>query len=310
MLPRTGFLDHDDFRFLRAAAAVAALAVLGAWLARPAAASGWGGTPFGYVLGIAAALLVAVLAWYGVRKRRPPRMADRRRRERRQGAADDGGSQRKRERRRTRAEDTWRYGATLRGWLSAHVWLGVLLVVLCSLHAGFRLGWNVHALAYALVVAVAGSGAFGAFAYVRYPRLITENLGADTPAGLRAKIEELDALAQARALGLPEDVRTAVAAARGTGRVRRFGGAPTDCPAQAAIRRLQALDEQLVAGDRPRQIAGLYALLVRKQRLVARLQTDMRLNARLRAWLWLHGPLSIALLAALFAHVFSVLVYW
>jgi len=40
------------------------------------------------------------------------------------------------------------------------------------------------------------------------------------------------------------------------------------------------------------------------------LQTELRIQALLKIWLMFHIPMSIALLAALFSHVFSVLIYW
>jgi hypothetical protein len=52
------------------------------------------------------------------------------------------------------------------------------------------------------------------------------------------------------------------------------------------------------------QISGDKAVLLR------RLQRDVQLQGLLQAWLYLHLPLSFALLAALVAHIFSVFYYW
>lgn len=317
-MQRPGFLEYRDFRYLKQAALLAGFALLGYGTTRPPGGEAHGGTWFGYVLGISSALIVLLLAWYGIRKRRMPTVADRRKASRRRAIyADANGpaAGRGTDRRKTRPEDYWRYGGTLQGWLSAHVYLGSALVVLTSLHSGIRLGWNVHSLTYVLVLLVAASGIFGVFAYQRYPRLHTENLGADTLADLLTRIAGLDELARVRALALPDEVNAAVSAARlGT----RIGGNawrqlwPTSgtCPTDQAVARIQELGKRLVAADQPKLMRDLYAVLLQKQRLVARARNAIRLEARMKFWLYVHAPLAMALLASLLAHVVSVLVYW
>jgi hypothetical protein len=54
----------------------------------------------------------------------------------------------------------------------------------------------------------------------------------------------------------------------------------------------------------------LYALMVRKQELVSRARRAVKLKARIDVWLYVHVPLTIALLAALAAHIVSVFYYW
>ena len=41
---------------------------------------------------------------------------------------------------------------TLEGWLAAHVWIGIGLLLVVPLHAAFSFGCNVHTLAYVLMV--------------------------------------------------------------------------------------------------------------------------------------------------------------
>src|SRR5262245_21950563 len=75
-----------------------------------------GGTWLGYTLGTIAALLILYLMWFGVRKR--------------SYRSTSGGAV---------------------GWLSAHVYLGLTLLLLATLHCGFQFGLNVHTAAYALM---------------------------------------------------------------------------------------------------------------------------------------------------------------
>lgn len=316
-MQRPCFLEYKEYRYLKLASLLAGIAVLAWWAVHPAAGGAYGGTWYGYVLGIASALLVLLLFWYGIRKRSTPRVADRRRGNRRKlmyAVAGGAASRRDNDRRRTRGEDHWRHGGTLQGWLSAHVYLGAALLVLVSLHSGFHFGWNIHTLAYILVLLVVASGIYGIFTYLRYPRLINESIGGDTLSDLLLKIAELDELARIRALGLPDEVNVLVMVQRQN---TRLGGhffqqlnCARSCQTELAAQGVQELSRKFVDGDQPRQMRDLYSVLLKKQRLVASARNAIRLNARMQFWLYLHAPLSIALLAALLAHVMTILVYW
>jgi len=54
----------------------------------------------------------------------------------------------------------------------------------------------------------------------------------------------------------------------------------------------------------------LLGLLARKEELLARARRDVRYKALLDIWLYVHVPLSFALLGALIAHIISVFFYW
>src|SRR6188768_1321330 len=99
-----------------------------------------GGTWLGYTLGTIGALLIFWLMLFGVRKRTYSNRV-----------------------------------GTLRGWLSAHIYLGTALLLVALLHSGFQFGWNLHTLAFTLMTLVIFSGFFGVFAYLRYPNLMTRN---------------------------------------------------------------------------------------------------------------------------------------
>ena len=178
-------LAFAGYRYLKVALAVVALAI-GAYVWHRPPNGPYGGTWLGYTLGTISALLVLWLLYFGVRKRR--------------------------------YRSTF---GTLQGWLSAHVYLGASLLILGTLHAAFKFGWNVHTLAYVLMVAVIVSGFYGVFAYLRFPPRITDTLGEDTLETLLLGIADLDRAVRPLALGLPDTVnRLVLAAAQET----RIGG--------------------------------------------------------------------------------------
>ena len=111
-------LAYARYRYLKIATAAVLIAIAAYVWDRPPNGR-YGGTWLGYTLGTIGALLIVWLTYFGVRKRR---------------YASNAG--------------------TVLGWLSAHCYLGTALLVIVTLHAAFQIGWNVHTLAYALMLAV------------------------------------------------------------------------------------------------------------------------------------------------------------
>lgn len=270
-------LEYKRYRYLRVALTLSVLAIIAYLLHRPPVGA-HGGTWLGYTLGIASAAIVALLLWLGIRKRQ------------------------------------YLGVGTMQGWLSAHVYLGMALVVLATLHTGFQFGWNVHTLAYALMLAVIFSGFYGLYAYLRFPRMLTENLGEDDLDALLLKIADLDELARVAALPLSDEINQIVRRASqqtriGGGVLEQLSGRQKDCPTSAAVKRLRALGKNLKSAQ-SRHHRELYSMLLRRELLVARARLAVMLKARLQFWQYFHVPFSIALMAALIAHVFSIYFYW
>lgn len=271
-------LAYARYRYLKLAAALTvAVIALYAWDRPPNGP--YGGTWLGYGLGTFGALLIFWLLWFGVRKR--------------QFGSTSG---------------------TLQGWLSAHVYFGTALIVIATLHAAFKFGWNVHTLAYALMLGVIFSGFFGVYAYLRYPRIMTDNLGEDTLELLLIKIADLDKQARRLSLSLPDSISGLVlASAQGTtiggSWWRQLRGSAPGCPTEAAVIGVQNIGRKLI-GEQAKTNHQLYTLLLKKRELVARARGDVKLKAWLDIWLYVHVPLSIALFAALTAHIISVFFYW
>lgn len=271
-------LEYGNFRWFKAALALSVIASV-VYLWDDPGMKPHGGTPLGYTLGTIGALLILWLLWYGVRKRRYRSTS-----------------------------------GTVQGWLSAHVYLGIVLVVIVTLHTGFEVGWNVHTLAYVLMLAVVGSGLYGVVMYMRVPRAMTENLGEDTLDQLVLRIGDIDRDMREAALSLPDELFALV---EGSVKGTRLGGSldrlvtgrDSRCPTSEAIRRWPALARSLT-GDMARRDKEVFARLLQKRELLERARRDLRHKTVLDLWLYLHVPLSVSLLAALIAHVVSVFIYW
>lgn len=272
------FLEFKRYRYLKLATALALLSLLAYALHRPESGP-YGGTWLGYVFGITGALIILLLLWFGVRKRQ------------------------------------YRHAeGSLLGWLSAHVSLGAALIVVVTLHTGFEFGWNVHTLAYVLMLAVIASGCYGVYAYLRLPRLMTDNLGEDMLSTLLLKIADQDNQARRIAMQMPNEINAAVLAASlhtriGGNLVQQFSGRQAHCPTAAVVLQVQERGASL-EGDAAASNRALYSVLLQKQALLKRARRQVMYKARLDLWLIIHVPLALGLLAALIAHVVSLYFYW
>lgn len=298
------FLAHRGLRYLWVSAILLSLSIL-AYLWHDPIPKPNGGTWLGYTLGTIAALLILWLMAFGLRKRLYRSTA-----------------------------------GTLRGWLSAHVYLGLSVPVLSLLHSGFQVGWNLHTLLLALVFAVVLSGLFGVWAYLRYPPLITRNRDSATRSAMLEEIAELDRKAleladridpKIHALVLRSQQKTRLggsvwhqltAGDRSEGVLKALNllserqrqqraQAPTGSTVSGGATILAMVDYLAAAPDRTGEaLRELIDLIARKRSLVARIARDIQFQAILEIWLYLHVPLSFALLAALLWHVLSVFFYW
>lgn len=272
-----GFLVYAGFRYLKIATllCVAAIAFY-AWHSPPDEPNG--GTWLGYGLGCIGAALILWLMWFGVRKRQ--------------------------------------YGTVtkLQGWLSAHVYLGLSLIIVATLHTGFQFGWNLHTLAYGLMMVVIASGFFGIYAYARYPRLMTENRRGVTTEEVYNGIGELDRECRQVASAMPDEIASLVLVSCNETRVggsiaRQLSGYDPNCGTERAFAGIRDLAAS-VGPEHGGDVRKLISLLGKKSTLIRTMRRDVQLKAMLEIWLYFHVPLSFALLAALAGHVISVFYYW
>jgi hypothetical protein len=260
-----------------------------------------GGTWLGYTLGTIGALLILWLMFFGIRKRRYMNNV-----------------------------------GTLRGWLSAHIYLGTSLILVVLLHAGFQLGWNIHSFAFILMLVVIFSGIFGVYVYLRYPNLMTRNRESATRDAMLEEVGEIDQNALALADGIDPKIHGVVL--RSIENTKLGGGVWTQLRARdGSDQALESLQEAIAARERKVEmktgemptmfamvdfLAGratdkqgeamrkLIDLISRKKGLATKIARDMQYQAMMEIWLYIHVPLSFALLAALIAHIVSSFFYW
>ena len=77
---------------------------------------------------------------------------------------------------------------------------------------------------------------------------------------------------------------------------------------QAALRQLES--HELAEANLRRMLKLCEHDLARKDELLGRARRDVRYKALLDLWLYVHVPLSFALLAALISHIVAVFFYW
>ncbi len=219
---------------------------------------------------------------------------------------------------------------TLRGWTSAHVYLGLSLVLISTLHTGFQFGWNVHTLCYVLMLIVITSGVVGVVAYLRYPQLMSANRAGSKPDRMLEEIRDIDQRALRIARDMPRRFSdllrsnhdgTALGGSTRNilaGLDRSVVTLPTDGGAVVSQNAGQSaaltwLGDELARstdGELTRRIGDLLSLLAERRNVLRRLCRDAQIRGWLDIWLYVHVPVTLALLGTLIAHVVSVFLYW
>jgi hypothetical protein len=273
-----GFLRHKGFRWLKIASLLCLAAIVG-YGAIDVQPRPNGGSWYGYTLGTLGTLLILWLTLIGLRKRAMTR-------------------------------GRW----SLKAWTSAHVYLGLSLIVIATLHTGFQFGWNVHTLAYALMMLVIASGVYGIIAYSVLPAELSNSRAEMTKPQMIDAVAKLDAQLQTAAQPLSHEDAALLRPTMGedpfrAGLIRRLSGRHPKCRTVFA---LQGMRRRLALAAEPEgdAIETVVRLLERKCAALEHIRRHLRIRALLEVWLYIHVPLTFALIAALAAHIVSVFFYW
>lgn len=237
-----------------------------------------GGSLIGLIFGTAGYLLILLLAYYGIRKR----------------------SYRS------------RFG-TMEQWLQSHIYLGILVLVLLVLHTGGRFNDTVAVTTLVLVAVVVLSGIAGAILFVTVPRLLTEVESNLTVEEISTQLNQL-ARNMAR-----------LASGRSQPFVRIYDGLMKESmPGWLAgwrllLSRMRRGSQQsaadwskllaLVGRDEQEQLRQMLVFSRQRKELLMRLMYQQRYKNILEFWLYIHVPVTIAVLVFGTLHVAAVFYY-
>jgi len=272
------FLRYRRFRWLKIAFAIFLLTWL-IYLVVDVQPRHNGGSWLGYTLGTIGVMLIIWLSMLGIRKRAITR-------------------------------GRW----SLKAWTSAHVYLGLALIAVASFHTGFQFGWNVHTLAYVLMMIVIFSGIYGITVYSFLPQGLSDSRSEMTGPQMIDAVNNLDKQIQSSAQPLSDADSEVVLGSLGEdpfggGVWRRLVGSYPRCGNRRA---LQIMRGRLAGTSGKQQVAieTVVTLLERKAAALQRVRGYVQRRALLEIWLYLHIPLTFVLIAALVAHIISVFFYW
>ena len=286
-------LNYKKFRYLKLTLIIVVISIV-LYLSQGGDQPANGGTIQGYILGIFSAFLILLLTYLGIRKR---------------SYSSSVGS--------------------VQGWASAHVFLGASLLLIASLHAAFQVGWNVHTLAYALMLIVIFSGFYGLFAYLHYPRVLSiNNIGGSQEDWIK-ELYELDEKAKDLSGSCRSNIRLIVLSALQNTQLE--SKLLPQLRAKDSSKVIQQTDKKnLVSNKNQERVIDILAdaipnslkqaeadalnqmlsIFSRRQRLLKIIRRNLQIKAYYKVWLLFHIPVTIALLAALIVHILVVFIYW
>ena len=272
-------LFYDGSRYL-IMAALAGAALLGSYAYYASDTTPSGGTVGGLIYGSLGLAAILVLMFMGIRKR---------------SYASHLG--------------------TVQGWVSAHIYLGLLTLLVIPMHAGFHFGWDVHTLAFVLLVVVVLSGLGGLMLYLTVPPMLTKYESGMLPDKIEAELNrimgEMKPLASGKT-GLfqrfyfEEAWRAFTTKPQGWRLL--FANPKPSSTLNARVQYLNRILPQIPASQHE-DFSQFSALVLQKSEMESYLAGQMRLKNALQAWLYMHVPVSIAMVAAVIVHLLVVFYY-
>jgi hypothetical protein len=268
-------LTLKNFRFFKWSLGLILICV-GFYLSDSPQGQPGGGTWLGYTLGTISAILIIWLMCFGLRKRAY--------------SANIG---------------------SVKMWLSAHVYLGLSLLVIATLHTGFQFGINIQTLTYILTVVVIFSGLWGVSLYLSKPAQLHSYLNGKTVDQCGEALLEIDRQSEKLASQLDASIQSIIKASSNTPIFahawQRYFGKNANCKTSIAAKKITAI---YTSGERNNLIEELYILQLRRELQINQIRGYLRLKGWNEIWLVLHVSMSFGLLAALIAHIVSVFFYW
>ena len=267
------FVSYRRFRWMWITCLLLAVCVFVYFLNEPVGGRN-GGTVVGYVFGVLATVAIIWLMLYGLRKR------------------------------------AYRSSlGTVEGWLAAHVWIGIGLTLLVPLHAGFSFGMNVHTAAYVCMILTIVTGVWGVVNYTSLSSRISSHRGGVSDSTLLEQMyalrEDLERLCAGKSSEFLRLFNTYDFTFR-PGLLLMLRGALIPSISQSDV---SPLIQDIAEAERSDAVTLLRALDERVD-LANAVVEQARIKFLLKAWLYIHVPVSIALCVTVAVHIFSVFFYW
>lgn len=267
------FLNYRRFRWLWVTLGIVVV-MTALYLVNAPVGGRNGGTPLGYTYGVLATVGILWLMAFGLRKRAYHSSL-----------------------------------GTLQGWLAAHVWIGIGLLLVVPLHAGFSFGVNIHTAAYVFMVVTIISGIWGAANYEALSGKIVAHRGGLKDSATIEQINELSAKAEKLCAGKGDAFlklfNTFNVHFSPSLRTLLFKKYTPSVEQHVAVEMLGDVTDS-EHGD----AVALLGILDQRLDMMRSLVEQARIKALLRFWLFVHVPSSFALCVALFVHIFSVFFLW
>ncbi len=275
-MSRDNILNYKNYLWLWISIGLCLLCTLAYILDDPLGGKN-GSTILGYTLGVLGAVVILYLSWYGIRKR-----------------------------------SYYAKLTTLKGVLSSHIWLGIAMILIVPLHSGFSFHWNVHTLAYVLMLLTIFSGIWGVYLFKTYPYLLYSQRGGASSGQLAASLyalnQELLNFVNSNDRELSRDFLDVVRQLD-----KKLQVSFLKLLFKKTTKTLNSDDMSTLVGTLPKeeQLEALSVLKIidRKQQIVLQLQEESLAQNLIRGWLYIHVPISIGLLVVLGIHIFSVFYY-
>lgn len=267
------FINYRNYRWMWFTIGTLVLS-LAAYVINEPAAGRSGGSVLGYSYGVLATIAIIWLMAYGLRKR------------------------------------SYRSSlGTVQGWLAAHVWIGIGLLLFVPLHSAFSFGLNVHTAAYVCMTITIVTGIWGIANYSTLSGKIQAHRGGTKDEALIEQIDALTERIERLCAGKSEQFLALF---------NRFDF--TFRPGLRALLRIHSITivEQPVVTQMLRAISEteredaitMVGMLDQRADLVRLIIEQSRIKALLKVWLYFHVPASVALCVTLTIHIFSVFFLW
>ena len=239
-----------------------------------------GGSPVGLLYGTLGLCLIVVLMYFGVRKRS--------------------------------YRSSW---GSVESWLHAHIYLGLVAVAVVLLHSGFRFHNVVAFAAFVLFLSVSLSGVWGAALYTSVPPKLSLGNEHLTTLEMSEQINDLGGSMARLATAKSDSFREICTDLLKAEQPQYLAG--WRCLSRRFLEKRLAQDPAgafdryvgRVAKEEQQDLTQLLALAHQRNDLHDSLIRRQRYINLMQAWLYLHVPLSFAMLVAITAHVLGFFYY-